>query len=67
VSRPHEDARSRNELQLRRQGTHLHSTKKATRRSRPEEEHIKGTKLLTFHRLAKIFDLTKDELLHIRS
>jgi hypothetical protein len=41
--------------------------KKVIRRSRPEEEHVKGTKILTFHRLAKIVDLTKEESLHIRS
>jgi hypothetical protein len=46
---------------------HLHSTKEMVRRSRPEEEHVKGMKLLRFHRLAKIFDLTKEESLHIRS
>jgi hypothetical protein len=45
----------------------MHSTKEMIRRSRPEEEHVKGTKLLTFHRLAKIFDLIKKESLRIRS
>jgi hypothetical protein len=41
--------------------------KKVIRRSRPEEEHVKGTKILKFHRLAKIVDLTKKESLCIRS
>jgi hypothetical protein len=67
VSGPHEDVHSHGESQLHRQGMHLHSTKEMIRRSRPEEKHDKGMKLLTFHRLAKIFDLTKEESLCIRS
>jgi hypothetical protein len=58
---------SHGEPQLCRQGTHLHSTKEMIRRSRPQEKHDKGMKLLTFHRLAKIFDLTQEESLRIRS
>jgi hypothetical protein len=64
---PHKDARSHDEPQLHRQGTHLHSTKEMIRRCRPEEEHVKSTKKLTFHSLAKIFNLTKEESLCIRS
>jgi hypothetical protein len=41
--------------------------KKVIRRSRPEEEHVKGMKILTFHHLATIVDLTKKESLRIRS
>jgi hypothetical protein len=67
VSGLHEDARSHDEPQLRRQGTHLHPTKEMIRRCQPEEEHVKGTKKLTFHRLPKIFDLTKEESLRVRS
>jgi hypothetical protein len=48
VSKPHEDACSRDEPQLRHQDTHLHLTKKVIRRSRPEEKHVKSTKRLNF-------------------
>jgi hypothetical protein len=61
------DAHSHEEPQLRRQGTHLHSTKEMIRRCQPEREHVKVTKKLTFHRLPKIFDLAKEESLRVRS
>jgi hypothetical protein len=41
--------------------------KKVISRSRPEEEHVKGTKILTLHRIAKIVDLPKKESLRIYS
>jgi hypothetical protein len=65
VSGLHEDARSHDEPQLHRQGTHLHSTKEMIRRCQPEEEHVKGTKKLRFHLLPKIFDLNKEESLRV--
>jgi hypothetical protein len=46
---------------------HICIQQKVISRSQPEEANVKGTKILTLHRLAKIVDLTKKESLRIRS